>query len=462
MKHQSSFRDPLGYVFSHKGKIYRWVSKEAAEDYDSLMSCGLYGELTEKGLLLAHREVSDPRVGTTPDTHRVLLPEQLRFVSYPYEWSFSHYKDAALLTAQIQKIALAYGMVLKDASSYNVQLHRGRQVFIDTLSFSKLKKPFWEGYKQYCEHFLSPLLLMSKVDLRMGLLMRDFIDGIPLEITTKLLPAWTKARPSVLTHIAAHSAAQQKYAGTQKSAHGGKTARISKTRLIATVDSMERLVKSLTIPKKSQTEWNKYYEFTNYSDTSFRHKQKLVKSFAREVKPDVALDIGGNDGSFVRDVQSAHACFGMAADIDSLAVERGYMLMRKKSETDFIPIRLDLTNPSPALGWANAERMALPERLPGKKRLILSLALIHHLAISNNLPLEKVAEYCASLGDYLVMEFVPKSDSKVQILFTSREDIFPNYTIVGFEAAFAPFFTIQTKQKIRTSERVLYLMKKRG
>jgi len=460
-RNESSFRDPLGYIFRNNSKVYRHVTPEARDDYELLMSSGLYEELTQKGMLIPHKEVRDPRE-TAGGAYKVLLPDQLAVITYPYEWSFSHYRDAALLTTKIQKTALSYGMTLKDASAYNVQLHQGRQVFIDTLSFTSLKTNYWDGYKQFCEHFLAPLLLMSTVDVRMGLMMRDFIDGIPLDLAVKLLPARVKARPGVLTHVVAHSAAQQNFAAKRKAIPNKVDSKLSPTRLIATADSLERLVGSLSIPKKAQTEWHKYYEFTNYSDMSFKEKKKVIRKFTAKVLPDLIIDAGGNDGTFVREALSIRDCLGIAADIDPLAVEQGYRLMQQKGEQNFLPIKVDLTNPSPGIGWANSERQPLTERLPGKKQLVFALALIHHLSISNNVPFPEVASYLASLGEYLVIEFVPKGDSKVDILLTSREDIFPDYTQEGFEAAFSKIFIIQNMHNVRGSKRVMYLMKRRS
>lgn len=460
-RHTASFRDPLGYIFYFQGKVYRHITHQAQADYDQFMTSGLYAALTKQGLLIPHKEVKDPR-GKNLGAYKVILPEQLEFITYPYEWSFSHYQDAALLTARVQKIALEHDMTLKDASAYNVQLHKGRQVFIDTLSFARLTKNHWEGYKQFCEHFVAPLLLMTYTDLRMSVLMRDFIDGVPLSMASKLLPSRAKARPGVFTHIIAHNAAQQRYAGNQKTATQHRPGKLNKQQLLALVDNLERLVKSLKISAKTSSEWHKYYEFTNYSDTSFKQKQRFVREFAGHIRPDVLVDVGGNDGTFVREAHKNLPVFSIAADIDPLAVEEGYGKMKRLGEQSFVPVRIDLTNPSAGIGWGNEERTAFADRIPGKKRLILALALIHHLSISNNVPFEQVAQYFVSLGEYLVIEFVPKGDSKVDILLANRDDVFLEYTQKDFEAAFSQWYKIMKTQKLSGTKRTLYLMQKKG
>ena len=120
---------------------------------------------------------------------------------------------------------------------------------------------------------------------------------------------------------------------------------------------------------------------------------------------------------------------------------------------------IDLSNPSPALGWDNQERMSLQERGPADA--VLALALIHHLAISNTVPLPQLADFIHGVGHWLIIEFVPKSDSQVQLLLANRVDIFSNYDREGFESAFGTRFTIHRSETLTGSERCLYLMEAR-
>ncbi|MEI7526409.1 MAG: hypothetical protein WCJ95_18825, partial [Mariniphaga sp.] len=184
----SSFRDPSGFLFYEEGKLLRQVNGCYKEDYDLLMGSGLYTRLVEKNLLIPHQELTGHQ-GLNGSTYKVIEPEKVGFISYPYEWSFSQLKDAAFATLEIQKIALQYGMTLKDATAYNVQFHKGRPVFIDTLSFEIYQegKP-WQAYKQFCQHFLAPLALMGYTDIRLNQLLKLYIDGIPLDLTSRLLP----------------------------------------------------------------------------------------------------------------------------------------------------------------------------------------------------------------------------------------------------------------------------------
>ena len=275
----SSFRDPSGFLFWRDGILLRQINRCYQADYDHLVQSGLCQELQARSLLVGHHEVDDaPARGDV--AWKVIRPERVGFISYPYEWCFSQLKDAALLTLQLQKTAMQFGMTLKDASAYNVQFVGGRPVFIDTLSFERRKsgEP-WVAYRQFCQHFLAPLLLMAKVDVRLGLLSRVHIDGVPLDLASRLLPKRSWVAPSTLMHVHLHARAQAKYSDAGR---GGnvRQASVSDTGLKGIIDSLESCIAALQW-RPDGTEWGDYYSQTNYSDSSFAEKARLVREFYR-------------------------------------------------------------------------------------------------------------------------------------------------------------------------------------
>ena len=221
--HNASFRDPSGFLFTRDGVLYRQVNQVYAEDYRKLMDSGLYAKLVKAGLLIPHTEV-DIEPANKKLAFKVLCPEYVPFISYPYEWSFGQLKDAALATLSIQKRALKAGMVLKDASAYNIQFQRGKPTLIDTLSFEIYQEGEpWVAYRQFCQHFLAPLALMAYQDVRLSQLLRVYIDGIPLDLASELLPARTRWNLGLATHIHLHARAQKRYAEVAVSeARGGR------------------------------------------------------------------------------------------------------------------------------------------------------------------------------------------------------------------------------------------------
>ena len=454
----ASFRDPSGFLFSREGVLYRQVNQIYAEHYDRLISSGLYARLSDAGLLIPHEEVSvEPE--EPAQAYKIIKPHPISFISYPYEWSFSQLKDAALATMTIQKLALESGMVLKDASAYNIQFHKGKPVLIDTLSFEIYHEGEpWVAYRQFCQHFLAPLTLVAHTDVRLNQLLRVYIDGIPLDLAARLLPRRTRYGLGLATHIHLHASAQKKYADKPVAKEQSKR-KMSKLQFMGLMDSLESTTRKLTW-KPSGTEWGDYYRASSshYSPSAFEHKKRVIGSFLERIHPATTWDLGANTGEFSR-LATSMGSYTVAFDIDPAAVEQNYLQVKKNRDTLVLPLLMDFTNPSPSLGWHNRERHSLLERAPADA--LMALALVHHLAISNNVPLPLLANFFQNMGRWLIIEWVPKEDSQVQILLASRQDIFSEYHQEGFEAAFGMYFTIHEKVPIQDSPRVLYLLERK-
>jgi ribosomal protein L11 methylase PrmA len=454
---EGSFRDPSGFVYTRDGTTYRQVNLGFRHQFDGFLTSGLYDELVGESLLVPHQQVG-LELSATSEAYAVLQPEPIAFISYPYEWSFGQLQDAALLTLEIQKRALARGFTLRDSSAYNVQFRGARPVFIDTLSFEPLQegKP-WVAYKQFCEHFLVPLTLMSVRDVRCAALLRSYLDGIPLDLGSRLLPRRTWASLATLLHIHLHAWAQGRYAD-RAAGTAVKDRSMSRTALVQLIKNLSRAVGRLSW-RPSGTEWADYTADNNYSAAAERSKRDTVLAHLRGSGAGTVWDLGANTGEYSR-VAREVASLVVSFDLDPAAVERNYRRVRGEGDTGILPLLLDLTNPSPAQGWAGHERMSLEERGPADA--VLALALIHHLAIGHNLPLERIASYLKRLGRLLIIEFVPKSDSQVKRLLVSRPDIFPEYTQEGFEHAFRRHYDIKGVARIEDSERWLYCMSRRS
>ena len=449
---KSSFRDPSGFLFWKSGEIYRQINPIYKEHYEHLINSGLYERLTNERLLVAHEEVNDDGLRQN-EAFKIIKPEVIPFISYPYEWCFSQLKDAALATLKIQRIALEYGMTLKDASAYNIQFKDGSPMLVDTLSFEKYTegKP-WVAYRQFCQHFFAPLALMAMRDIRLGQLMRIYIDGIPLDLASRLLPLRSFVRFSFVSHIHMHAKAQTRFG--QKNLNVKKY-KVGKTLLFGIIDNLESAISKFNW-KPEGTEWAEYYEDTNYTSQALERKKTLIDEYLDLIKPKSVWDLGANTGLFSR-LASTRGINTIAFDIDPSAVEKNYLECKSKKETHLLPLILDLTNPSPDAGWANEERMSLIRRGPAD--MVFALALIHHLAISNNLPFTHIADFLSRICRYLVIEYVPKEDSQVQRLLRTREDIFTSYNVDDFELSFKSFFILMRKDNIKDSKRVIYLYK---
>ena len=446
-KELSSFRDPSGYIYYENNKVFRRVNKCYFKEYNHLMKSGLYEELINNNLMVKHKEIEKNK------DYIVLEVDKIPYISYPYEWTFNQLRDAGILTLEINKIAMKYGMILKDASAYNVQFNKGKVIFIDTLSFMFYKDNSpWGAYGQFSRHFIAPLVLMKHIDIRMNKLLECYIDGIPLDLCSRLLGK----RGGMISYL--HIKMQNKSINKHNvDRDNKKEISIKKQSIINMFDMIERQLNSLKI-KDFDSEWKNYYDNTNYNDVSKFDKHEIIKEFCNEIKlnkNDIIFDLGANDGRYSELVYNAFNNTTIAFDIDNNSVERNY-LNNKKNELDILPLVMDINNPSSGIGFSNSERLSFMDR--GNAGLTLVLAFIHHIVISNNISFEMLVNFLSMITKYLIIEFVPKEDSQVQLLLSTREDIFPLYDLDNFKKEFSEKFKILKEVKIKDSERTMFLM----
>ena len=460
----ASFRDPSGFVFlGDDGVVYRQINHSYAAAYRKLMASGLYADLVDSGLLVSHEEVAlSHRLSN--EACAVIRPRRVGFISYPYEWCFSALKEAALLTLEIQRRSLDHGMVLKDASAYNVQFDGPKPVFIDTLSFDEyIEGSPWIAYGQFCRHFLAPLAMMAAGDARLGKLAQLHVDGIPLDLASRLLPWSTWLRPGLLMHLHLHGRAVAKslarcdqpgHAEPKAAASRRMRRSLSATSLRGLIDHLASVIRKLECPVR-KSGWTGYYDTNTYTESTAEEKGRLVCDYLDRLKPETVWDLGSNVGVYSRQM-SGKVAQVVAMDVDANCVEMNFRACRQGGIANVLPLCVDLCNPSPGVGWMNAERASLIER--GTAGAVVALALVHHLAIGNNVPLAEVAAFFRTLSPHLIVEFVPKTDAQVQRMLSSRADIFGDYSVEGFEEAFSRHFRIVDTHKLQGSERGMYLM----
>jgi hypothetical protein len=448
-RHPASYKDPSGFIFQASGKFYRQVNKIYAGHYDLLVKSGLSSFLQEKKLLLPHEEVTE-NILHSDDWYLTLLPEQVPFTSYPYEWCFEQLKDAALLTLEIVKFSIDEGMILKDATPYNVQFLNGRPVFIDTLSFEKydLSLP-WIAYRQFCESFLFPLLLSHYHKISIQPFLNSYPNGMPVNIAAKLLPWKSRLNPGVSLHVFLQNKLSKKTKNTRQANS------FSKNKLLNLISHLDGIIRDLT--NTGKTEWSNYYTGSISSPEYLGKKEDIITNLLQKLDGRRLLDLGANEGFF--SLLAAAKNFDVVAiDKDDQCINILYKKVKQENITNILPLCIDLMNPSTASGFANNERASFGERI--HTDAVMALALVHHLAIGYNLPLSKIAEYLYGFSHQLIIEFVPKEDEKVQLLLQNKKDIYPEYTLENFENVFRQKFTIIEKMQVPGSDRIIYLMKR--
>jgi ribosomal protein L11 methylase PrmA len=461
-----SFRDPSGFVYRREGRLLRQVNRRFADHWDALVASGFLSDLVKADLLVPF-ELVEPSAAADPGTaHAVIAPEPIDFLSYPYEWTFSQLQDAALLTLDVQARAQKAGFVLKDASAYNIQFRGGRPILIDTLSFETARPDApWIAYRQFCQHFLAPLALMAYRDVRLGTMLRENLEGLPLDLTSGLLPGRTRLRFGLLSHLHLHARAERRYdRSSDDGAEAGDGAaarraepKMSDVRRAALIDSLRSATRKLSWDP-GRTEWADYAGNTSYTDTATADKDRVVREMLAATHGSRVWDLGANTGRFSR-IAADLGKQVVAFDIDPGAAELHYRAIRRERQSSILPLVGDVANPTPGLGWAGAERQSLLDR--ANADATLSLALVHHLAIGRNVPLQDIASWFARLAPEAIVEFVPKEDPMVRFLLASREDVFDGYTLDGFRAAVAPVFETITETRLAESPRTMFHLRRR-
>jgi len=449
----ASFRDPAGFLYRRDGVLLRQVNSLYADDYETFLSSGLYDELTAGGLIVDHEERPLPEAADSR-AWKVIRPREIDVISYPYEWSFSQLKDSALLTLDIAQRSLARGLVLKDATAYNVTFDAGRPIWLDSLSFETYQYgKAWQAYSQFSRHFLAPLSLASHLDPRLIDLLRVYTEGVPLDLASALLPRRTWARPSHLLHLHLHARSQQRYASMDPSG-SIRSRSFSRRSFEGLLAGLRATVENLHWEPEGY--WPDYERDNSYSNEGRRVKAVTVERWLSRLRPGRVLDLGANTGLF----SSIAAGLGhsvIALDGDAGATEVHYRRCRAEDSRSVLPLRVDLLNPSPDQGWACVERMNLYERI--RPDVAMALALVHHLTLTGHIALGDQAAFLARVAPTVIVEWIPLSDPQAMRLVGDRTPQFVDrYSTESFERVFGHHFTIADSVAIPDSERRLLLL----
>ena len=421
--------------------MLRELSPRALEDWEALERARFFRRALGDGRIVATEEIAPG----------LLRHERVAFVSYPYEWPFEMLRDAALLELGLIEEALAEGFVLKDGTPYNVQWRGTQPVFVDVGSFERLREGEpWAGYRQFCTLFLYPLLLQAYRGVAPQPLLRGSLEGIEPEQARALLRGRDVFRRGVLAHVVLHARMEAKHAARQHDVRSELKAAGFRSELIrANLRRLRKLIERLR-PERRRSAWASYRDIAPYSDEDVLRKERFVRNAGRA---GLAWDLGCNDGRFARAVDAETV---VAIDGDECVAGELYSKLRGEGSRTILPLVVDLADPSPGLGWRGLERRPLEQR--GRPELVLCLALVHHLAIGRNLPLEELVAWLRALGARLVVEFADRDDPMVKrLLAVKRAETHEDYGRATFESALARRFELERCEQLGSGTRTLYL-----
>ncbi len=448
-----SYRDTAARVVKKESNYYRYIFHEYKAEYDHLMDSGLYSELTKKGLLIEHQEIEldtdDPKV------YKLLYPTQIPFQSYPFEWSYIQWKKAILAYLRINKIALAYRMILKDATPYNFYLSGGNAVMFDTSSFMFFKEnDSWIAYRQFCEEFLSPLTLMHYNGGEWSKLTMANLRGMPLSFVSKQLPIKSWFNLTTLLHIHIHS----KYSG-HNLVQGTETKK-NKGFTLEKLKSLQKMIfrsiYSWEKPYQFKNHWSNYYQNDIESPKYLRDKEITIRKWLEIIKPKSILDIGANTGKFSF-IAAEYSEKVISIDQDTECIEYIEKQIKSINNKKIFTLIVNLTEPSPKLGFMNGESEYLKKRI--NTDLVLALALIHHLYFKKHLSFHQIIMLLSEFNSkYLIVEFVNKSDEKIKMLRINNKINVDKYNENEFMKVLNVKYTILESKKIEDSDRTIYLL----
>lgn len=453
-----SFRDPLSRVYVTPDQVWRGLSAEALADYEALAATTFYPAALERGDIVATTLATEP-IPALADWAAVLRHDRIPVLSYPYEWPFEMLRDAARLQLRLGRDAVAEGLITKDASSYNVQFDGTQPVFIDVGSFERLRKGEpWPGYRQFCELFLNPLYLQVLRDIAFQPLLRSSVHGIAPRVAASLIGGSGWLHKGVFTHVRLHARADRKYADADRKRDVRselKRAGFGPKLIDAQLHNLQKAVEALDWKAQAST-WSDYSDRSHYTERDLDEKERFVRETVEALaSPDLVLDLGANDGRFSRTAIAAGARYVVAVDSDDVVIDRLYRDLRAEGERGILPLVLDLSDPSPGLGWRSRERAGFVDRV--RPDLTLCLAVVHHLALTNNVPLDEIVAFLADFGAPLVVEFPHRDDPMAaRLLARKRSGLFDGYDVANWEKALNQRFAIVAQTDLPSGTRTLY------
>lgn len=460
---RGSFRDRSNRVYDDGVRIVRGISADAERIWRDLSSQDFFQDLVRASKVIQTESLPRNEVGE--GWAGLLRHERVPFVSYPYEWSFEMLKDAALLHLDLIERAIESGWTMKDATAYNIQWIGCRPVFIDVPSFERHQAGTpWVGYRQFCMMFLYPLMLQAYKGIDFQTLLRGDLEGIDPVVASKLLSGRTRMRKGVLTHVYLHAKMQARYSGADldeartltEGARNGPAKRKqlhhSEAMVLGTIQGLQRIIRSLS-PVDQRTTWGSYDSDHSYGEASFEIKKAFVKKAVSSRPRQLVWDLGSNTGTFSK-ICAEHSDYVVSVDGDTKAIDRFYVTQRTSEKNNILPLIMNLGNISPGQGWMGKERKAFDQR--GKPDIVLCLALMHHIVISANIPLQEFLTWLRGLGSEIVIEFVSVEDDMSKMLLRNRVNQYQELTEAGFEQAIAPLFDIVASEPLKGNHRKLY------
>lgn len=441
-----SFRDPASRIHIHDGTVVRALTPRGVAAWTALKSAPFYSREVSSGNIIESTESDQIPEGFAGAIEHPRLP----LITYPFEWTFTMLKDAALLQLELLERALRDGLTIKDATPYNIQFVAGRPVFIDVGSFERYRpgEP-WIGYRQFTRQFLFPLMLRAWAGVPFQPWLRGDPEGPTAAYMKSVLPLRKRLTPAALMHVSLQARMEERMSG-EAVRQDLREAGFSAAMILANVAKLKKLVASLDW-SPGHTDWTEYGSCTHVGRDRDAKGDFLRQALARS-NPTRVLDLGANDG-FFSEIAAGSGAHAIAVDGDEGILESVY---RSSKGKDISVVVTDLGNPSPSQGWAGIERPSLAER--AHPDLVLAYGLIHHLIYTASIPPASVLDWLAGFESDVVLEFVAPTDEMVGVLTANKQqtELHAGRSEEEFRNLLDERFEIASERKLEGGTRILF------
>jgi len=389
----------------------------------------------------------------------VLEHSEIPYISYPYEWSFSMFREAALLHLGILEKSLESGWILKDATPYNVQWHGTTPIFIDTPSFTPWESGSpWVAYRQFCSMFFTPLAIHKYLGIDHQAILRSNLNGVDPVQAIKYFTGLNKFRKGILSHVVLPSRVEKHILNKERDdviAHTRKSPKHTKAMVIGLVQSMSRLISGMD-GQEEKTDWSHYEKTHSYSNAEHSEKSEFITKNISEKSYRLAWDLGCNSGYFSR-ICEQHCEYVISVDGDHGAIEKLFKSQKESNSNQILPLSINLSNLSPNQGWASTERIAFDQRK--RPDLVICLALVHHLRMTENIPTGLFLKWLRSLESDVIIEFVGRDDEMVVKLLTNKNEKYLDYNLEQFVSEVNTDFEIADRRILKAGKREIFLLR---
>lgn len=472
----ASFRDPAGRLLHYKGRIIRVLNSTGEREFSRSISSEVLKKFVSSGNLVTAEVLSSAekeslsaelkqKFEISEDEYSSLIEHQrIPFPTYPYEWTPEMLYAAGGLTLDLAEKLLDEGLGLKDATPYNILFNGAKPVFVDWLSFEKRDplNPIWLTQAQFVRTFILPLLVNKHLGVTLAEIFMSNRDGLEPEAVYKMLKGTSKLKPPFFSMVTlpkmlgANKAKDTSIYKEQSSDSADKARFILEQQF----KRLRKLLKKAE-PNRSQTsDWAEYVgPKQHFTEKYLKQKDDFVNEVLSEYKPKSLLDIGCNTGYF-SSIAAKNGTSVVSLDQDSVSVGNVWRLARQ-NDLDILPLVVDITRPSPGIGWRNSENPSFLDRIRGKFEAVLMLAVIHHMMVTERIPLPEIFSLIAEITtNILIIEFVPPDDKMFKIISRGRDHLFTYLDNDYFRREAEKHFQIVRSEKLADSERWLYLLKK--